>query len=66
MIEIKPKAETQEPKQPKKQTPKSIENYKKAIETWIKNTAKWQAARTYASNNGIEFMIITEEHIFGR
>jgi hypothetical protein len=66
LIEIKPKAETMEPKPPKRQTKKSLENFERAIQTYIKNTAKWKAAREYAQQNKIEFMIITEEHIFGR
>jgi hypothetical protein len=43
-----------------------LENFERAIQTYIKNTAKWKAAREYAQQNKIEFMIITEEHIFGR
>jgi hypothetical protein len=66
LIEIKPKAETLPPKEPKRKTEKSLASYRKAVETFIKNQAKWEAAREYCKKNGIDFVILTEEHIFGK
>jgi len=63
MIEIKPKHETEPPKQPKKKTEKSMMNYQKRIETYQINQAKWESARAFAKANKLQFMIITEEEL---
>jgi len=63
LVEIKPKAQTLPPKKPKKITPKSELSYKKAIETYLINQAKWQAAEEYAKERGMKFIIITEKEI---
>jgi hypothetical protein len=65
-MEIKPYAETLPPKQPTRKTEKSMMNYQRAIETYIKNQSKWQAAKEFANNNGIEFIVLTENELFGK
>jgi hypothetical protein len=66
LMEIKPYVETLPPKQPKRKTEKSMMNYQRAIETYIKNQSKWQAAKEFANNNGIEFIVLTENELFGK
>jgi hypothetical protein len=66
LIEIKPKAETIAPIPPKRKTEKAMMNYQRAIETYIKNQCKWEAAREFARNNGIEFIVLTEDELFGK
>lgn len=56
MIEVKPKAQTVEPKVQKKKTRKYITE----VMTWGVNKSKWEAARTYCSSLGWEFKLITE------
>jgi hypothetical protein len=59
MIEIKPKAQTKEPKiQPKK-----TKRYITEVTTWAVNQAKWKAASEFCENRGWDFTIMTEDHI---
>lgn len=62
MIEIKPKAQTVEPKSQKRKTRRYITE----VMTWGVNSAKWSAAREYCKNRGWEFQIMTEDQIFGK
>jgi hypothetical protein len=62
MIEIKPKKETIEPIPQKKKTKRYITE----VTTWATNSSKWKYAKEYCSDRGWEFMIITEDHIFGK
>lgn len=59
LVEIKPDKQTRPPEVPSRKTKRFL------IEaaTYIKNEAKWKAARQYASDRGWEFMIITEHHL---
>lgn len=63
LVEVKPYAETQPPKEPKKKTEKAMNNYKKAIQTYIVNQAKWEAAEAFAKEKGVKFIIITEKEL---
>lgn len=56
LIEIKPDKETKPPKKPSRQSKKYINE----VTTYIKNTDKWDAARTYAEDRGWQFEIWTE------
>jgi hypothetical protein len=62
LIEIKPYAETQEPKIPlnTKRTRKSI---LKQLETYKINQLKWQAAKKYCFEKGWKFYVLTEVDI---
>lgn len=62
MIEVKPKAQTKEPKKKKKIT----KGYLREVTEWGKNSAKWRAAEDYCSDRGWEFKILTEDEIFGK
>jgi hypothetical protein len=59
MIEIKPSRQVGKPKPPKKKT----KSYMRESFEYIKNQAKWSAAREYCSDNGMEFKIITEKDL---
>ena len=59
LVEVKPKAQTQPPVQPKRQT----KQYLEAVETYVRNVSKWKAAKKYAEEKGMEFMILTEDHL---
>lgn len=59
IIEIKPAKETRPPKPRKKMTPR----YKREIETWIRNSAKWEAAEKFAKSKGTEFIKLTENEL---
>ena len=64
LIEVKPFKETQAPGKPKKQTPKAMFNYERAMLTFQVNQAKWRAANTFAETNGCRFTVITERELF--
>lgn len=59
LIEVKPEAQTQPPKQPKRQT----KHYLEAVETYVKNISKWKAAKQFAKEKGMDFMILTENEL---
>ena len=63
LIEIKPKRETEFPKQPKKQTLKMLENYEYALKTLKKNLHKWSFTKEWCAKRGIKFLIITEDDL---
>ena len=59
MVEIKPSRQVDKPKTPKRKTRSyMIESF-----NYIKNQAKWQAAKSYCYDNGMEFKIITEKDL---
>lgn len=65
LIEIKPFAETQKPAPPKRQT----KGYLEKVHTFVKNQAKWTAARQYCESQqklgrNIHFMVVTEKDGF--
>ena len=59
MIEVKPSRFTKPPKKPKRQT----KAYMAEQLEYIKNKAKWQAAKEYCSDNGLKFKIFTEKEL---
>jgi hypothetical protein len=59
MIEIKPYRQSLKPKPPKKKT----KSYMRESFEYIKNQAKWSAARKYCEDNNMEFKIITEKDL---
>jgi len=59
MIEIKPSRQAVKPKPPKKKT----KSYMRESFEYIKNQAKWQAAKAYCEDKGMEFKIITEKDL---
>lgn len=60
LIEIKPAKQT---KKPRKTAKKSDKTYLTEMLTWATNQAKWAAARIYAQEHGMEFIIWTENEL---
>ena len=59
MIEIKPSRQAIKPKPPKKKT----KSYMRESFEYIKNQAKWQAAKAFCEDKGMQFKIITEKDL---
>jgi hypothetical protein len=61
IIEVKPYKQTLKPVQTpnKKQT-----TYMTEVTAYMKNCAKWKAAKRYADSKGYKFIIITEQQLF--
>lgn len=59
MIEIKPSRQCVKPKMPKRKTKYFM---RESLE-YIKNQAKWSAAKVYCDDNNLEFKLITEKDI---
>ena len=57
MVEIKPYAETQ---QPKKNPQRRTKSWEYSVYTYINNQAKWEAAKKFCEDKGIRFRIVTE------
>jgi hypothetical protein len=62
LIEIKPEKELYEPKEPKKVTVKSLENYEYRLKTYYRNRLKWEAAEKYCEKRGMGFFLLTEKY----
>ena len=60
MIEVKPKHQTEPPKK----KPKTQKDLEEVLRYGI-NAAKWEAAKSYCKQRGWEFVILTEDHLFG-
>ena len=59
MIEVKPSRQIGKPKPGKKKT----KSYMRESFEYIKNKAKWQAAKSYCEDNNASFKIITEKEL---
>jgi len=60
LIEIKPAKDLIEPeKNPKRKTKSWV--YK--VQTWVRNNAKWEAAKKTCEQNGWEFRVFTEKEL---
>ena len=59
MIEIKPSRQCVKPKTPKRKT----KSYMRESFEFIKNQAKWSAAKQYCEDNNMKFKIITEKEL---
>jgi len=59
IIEVKPKHQCSPPKPQKRKT----KQWMQAVETYSINRAKWKYATEFCKDRGIEFKILTEEHL---
>jgi len=59
IIEIKPSRQIEKPKTPKRKT----KSYMRESFNYIKNQAKWQAARKYCDDMNMKFKLITEKDL---
>ena len=60
IIEVKPLKQTRPPKKPKRKS----RNYINECFTYEINKSKWKSAETFCENQGMEFKILTEDHLF--
>lgn len=60
LIEVKPAAQVQPPKQSKRRTKRFISE----VMTYGVNQAKWEAAQKFCQSKGWEFKILTENELF--
>ena len=60
VIEVKPMRETLQPKATKGKSRKTMINESM---TYVKNQAKWKAAREYCRDRNMDFVILTEDHL---
>ncbi len=64
LIETKSYHETQAPEKPANLlTEKQKANYARACEVYVKNQAKWAAARDFAKQHGYDFIVVTERNL---
>ena len=61
VVEIKPKAQLQKPKQPKRKTAKALENFKYGYETYVRNLCKTEALNKAAKQRNFKVMLLTED-----
>ena len=59
ILEVKPKAQTKEPKRQKRIT----QRYITEVKTWGVNQAKWKYAMEYCLDRGWDFKLITEDEL---
>lgn len=59
IVEIKPKKQTKPPVNKDKRT----KSYRNATLTFMKNSAKWKAAKGYCDDRQMKFLILTEDHL---
>ena len=59
IIEIKPKKQTKPPYDKDKRTAA----YRRAVLTFAKNRAKWDAAQDFCEDRQMKFLILTEDHL---
>ncbi len=59
LVEVKPKKQTKEPKKQKRMT----KSYLYEVTEYVKNQSKWQAAKEFCADNGMQFKIITEDEL---
>lgn len=64
IVEIKPKVQTIPP-QLVEGTKKS-RRYMKEVMTWAINSAKWEAAQRYCEERKWTFVVMHEDHLFGK
>lgn len=62
LLEVKPKAQAQPPKQQARRT----KRYLSEVMTYGVNQAKWHAARDFCIDKGWEFKVITETELFNK
>lgn len=61
LVEVKPKAQLQKPKLPKRKTKKAMKNYKYGYETYIRNLCKTDALNKLAESRNYKVMLLTED-----
>ena len=69
LIEIKPSSQSPfhvpPPAKPKRQTSKSMRNWRAAVKAYMTNKFKWMAAQAWCTKRGIKFIVFTEKESNG-
>lgn len=60
-VEVKPKAQLQKPKEPKRKTAKAMANYKYGYEQYVKNLCKNDALQKAGLQRNFKVMLVTED-----
>jgi len=60
IIEVKPKKQTKKPNENPKRKSAA---WKREVQTYLKNRAKWSAAENFCEDRQMKFMILTEDHL---
>ncbi len=60
IVEIKPDAQTKPPIKGKRSTDK----YVNELATYAVNQSKWKAAEEFCKKNAMQFMVLTEKHLY--
>ena len=63
LVEIKPFSQTVRPVLPKKQTPKAMTQFHFDLQTYFINQSKWAAAKNFAEEKGLRFVIVTDKEL---
>jgi len=68
ILEVKPYSQTLQPQIPsvKSTDKKKQKRFFKEVQTYAVNQAKWESARKFCKNNDFDFVILTENELFGR
>lgn len=65
IVEVKPDGKLKKPKQPsKKATAKQINSYNIRLKEYLVNFSKFRAAKIYANQIGMDFILVTESFLF--
>lgn len=63
MLEIKPLAQSQPAKTPKRKTLKAIQQFNEGNEVYLVNRAKWEACSKWCKERNITFRVVTENEL---
>lgn len=63
LVEIKPKTYLKKPIEPKRKTVQAVKNYKYLVESYVKILAKAKAAKRFAKDRNMEYIILTEDSV---
>lgn len=63
MLEIKPIAQSQPAKQPKRKTLKAMMQFNESQETFLVNRSKWAACEKWCKERNITFRVVTENEL---
>lgn len=67
LVEVKPSKDYKtKPLFEGRNTPKKVARYKREMETWLVNNAKFKFALEFAKTIGMEFIIVDETSLFGK
>jgi len=66
LVEVKPSRQLKQPQAPVgRVTEKKMNSYNEALKTYLINLAKFKAAKDFAKSRGWEFIVVTENMLFG-